>query len=146
MLPPDLLDNAVAIANTVWGSCIIHEQPLPETADNWVTVAINRTSGYLLDFYFGVLRSLGQDRAQEQTQIQSILQALEIMVDGDSSASEVVRILVSANAHLLAGIAPDWYSEHVLSLLATPATLRTSEQCWDGYLVWATGRKRCFQD
>ncbi len=135
-LPADLLDNAIARANSVLAVCVAQEQPLPETADNWVTVAINRTTGYLLDFYFGALRSLWQNRAQEQVRMQSILQALETTIGGGSPASEIARILVTAKALLLAGIAQDWYSEHVLPLLATPATPRNSEQCWDGYLVW----------
>lgn len=137
-LPVDLLDNALARANAVWAACAADEQPLPEAAENWVTVAINRTSGYLLDFYFGALRLLWPNRAQEQVRIQSILQALETAIDGASPAAEVARILVAAKAQLLAEIDQDWYSEHVLPLLARPATPRSSEQNWDGYLVWGT--------
>jgi Domain of unknown function (DUF4020) len=137
-LPVDLLDNALARANAVWAVCAAHEQPLPEAADSWVTVAINRTSGYLLDFYFEALRLLWPNRGQEEVRVQSILEALEIAIDGDNPASEVARILVSAKAALLAEVSPDWYSEHVLPLLVTPATPRSSEQNWDGYLVWGT--------
>jgi hypothetical protein len=70
--------------------------------------------------------------------IQTILQSLETAIDGDSPASEIARILVPAKAGLLAEIAQEWYSEHVLPLLATPATARSSEQSWDGYLVWGS--------
>jgi Domain of unknown function (DUF4020) len=137
-LTVDLLDTALARANAVWTACAVHEQPLPEAAENWVTIAINRTSGYLLDFYFEALRLLWPNRGQEQERIQSILKALETAIDGDSPASEVARILVAAKAQLLAEFAQDWYGEHVLPLLATPATARSSEQSWDGYLVWGT--------
>jgi hypothetical protein len=137
-LPVDLLDNALARANAVWAACAAHEQPLPEAAESWVTVAINRTSGYLLDFYFEALRLLWPNRGQEEVRVQSILQALETAIDGDNPASEVARILVSAKAALLAEVSQDWYSEHVLPLLVTPATPRSSEQNWDGYLVWGT--------
>lgn len=137
-LPVDLLDTALARANAVWAACAAHEQPLPEEVENWVTVAINRTSGYLLDFYFEALRLLWPNRGQEEVLIQSIHQALETALDGDSPASEVARVLVSAKAALLAEISQDWYREHVLPLLATPATPRSSEQNWDGYLVWGT--------
>jgi hypothetical protein len=58
------------------------EVPLPKESDNWVAIAINRTSGYLLDFYFGALRSLWQTRVQEPLLIQSILQALREMIQG----------------------------------------------------------------
>ena len=68
--------------------------------------------------------------------MQSILQTLETAINGDGPASEVARILVAAKASLLADISQEWYTEHVLPLLATPATLRHSEQNWDGYLVW----------
>jgi hypothetical protein len=64
-LPVDLLDNALASANAVWAACAAHEQPLPEAAENWVAVAINRTSGYLMDFYFEALRLVWPNRAQE---------------------------------------------------------------------------------
>jgi hypothetical protein len=137
-LPVDLLDTALARTNAVWTACAAHEQALPEAAENWVTVAINRTTGYLLDFYFEALRLLWPNRGQEQVRIQLILQALETAIDGDSPASEVASILVAAKAGLLAEIALDWYSEHVLPLLATSATARSSQQSWDGYLVWGS--------
>jgi len=137
-LPVDLLDTALARANAVWAACAAHEQPLPEEAENWVMVAINRTSGYLLDFYFEALRLLWPNRGQEEVRIQSILQALETAIDGDNPASEVARILVSAKAALLAEISQAWYGEHALPLLATPATGRSTEQNWDGYLFWST--------
>ena len=137
-LPLGLLDTALARANAVWVACAAHEQPLPDAAENWVTVAINRTSGYLLDFYFQALRLLWPNRGEEHVRIQSILRALEAALDGNSPASEVARILLAARAALLAEVSQDWYSEHVLPLLATPATPRSSEQTWDGYLVWGS--------
>lgn len=137
-LPLNLLDRAVARASSVWTACAAHEQPLSEAAENWVTVAINRTSGYLLDFYFEALRPLWPNRGQEEVRVQSILQALETAIDGHNPASEIARILVVAKAQLFAEIAQGWYSEHVLPLLATPETPRVSEQCWDGYLVWGS--------
>lgn len=137
-LPVDLLDLALARANAVWATCVAREQPLPETAENWVTIAINRTSGYLLDFYFEAFRLLWPNRTEEQARMQSILQTLENAINGDGPASEVARILVAAKASLLANISQEWYTEQVLPLLATPATPRYSEQNWDGYLVWGS--------
>ncbi len=137
-LPADLLDTALARANAVWEVCAAHEPPPPEAAKDWVAVAINRTSGFLLDFYFGALRLLWPNRGQEQPRIQAILRALEAAIDGNDPASEIARILVAARAALLAEVSQDWYSQHVLPLLATPATPRSSEQSWDGYLVWGS--------
>jgi Domain of unknown function (DUF4020)/SIR2-like domain len=137
-LPVELFDAALARSNAVWAACVAHEQPLPGEAENWVTVAINRTSGYLLDFYFEAFRLLWPNRAAEQARMQSILQALEIAINGDRPASEVARILVAAKASLLAEISQDWYTDHVLPLLAAPPTPRNSEQNWDGYLVWGS--------
>jgi hypothetical protein len=137
-LPVNLFDAALARANAVWAACVTHEQTLPEEAENWVTVAINRTSGYLLDFYFEAFRLLWPNRAMEQARMQLILQTLEAAINGDRPASEVARILVAAKAALLADISQDWYTEHVLPLLATPPTQRHSEQNWDGYLVWGS--------
>ncbi len=114
-LPVNLFDVALVRANAVWASCVTHEQPLPEESENWVTVAINCTSGYLLDFYFEAFRLLWPNRATEQPRMQSILQALEAAINGDRPASEVARILVAAKAALLADISQDWYTEHVLT-------------------------------
>src|SRR5258705_5998614 len=127
-LPRAVLGDALAIANSVWNVCTHNEQPLPDTSDDWVTVAINRTSGYLMDFYFDALRSVWQTRDQEQQLIQSILEALREMIEGDSPASEIARVLVPANALLLAAMAPDWYGAHVLPLLSETASPRSSEQ------------------
>lgn len=137
-LPVTLFDSALARANAVWAACVVHEQALPETADNWVTVAINRTSGYLLDFYFESFRLLWPKRQEEQGRIDSVLHALEVAIGGDGPASEIAKILVAAKAALLAEVSQDWYTEHVLPLLAAPASPRQSEQAWDGYLVWGT--------
>jgi len=135
-LPVALFSSALARANAVWAACVAHEPLLPETAENWVTVAINRASGYLLDFYFEAFRLLWPKRQEEQGRIDSVLQALETAIGGDGPASEIARILVAAKATLLADVSQDWYSEHVLPLLAAPVTSRQSEQNWDGYLVW----------
>ena len=135
-LPRALLGDALEIAHAVWNVCTHNERPLPDTSDDWVSVAINCTSGYLIDFYFGVLRSVWQTRDQEQQLIQSILVALREMINGGSPASEIARVLVPANALLLAAMALDWYGENVLPLLSAPASPRSSEQSWDGYLVW----------
>jgi hypothetical protein len=141
----DLLDTAFAIANAVWTACEVQEPPLPEQTDNWVFVAINRTSARILEFYFEALRLLWPNRGQEQERIQAILQMLGTAVGGDSAAAEVARILVASRASLLADISPDWYTEHVLPLLATPATPRSSEQNWDGYLFWGTWTQAMLQ-
>lgn len=137
-LPVDLLDTAVTIASAVRAGCVAQEHPLPEQDEDWVTVAIKRTSARILEFYFEALRLLWPNRGQEQARIQSILQALETAIAGDSPAAEVTRILVSSRASLLADLSLNWYTEHVLPLLATPATLRSSEQNWDGELAWGT--------
>jgi hypothetical protein len=137
-LPVVLFDAALARANGVWAACVAGEQPLPEEAENWVTVAINRTSGYLLDFYFEAFRLLWPNREAEQARMQSILRALETAINGNLPASEVARILVAAKASLLADISQDWYTKHVFPLLTAPLTSRSSEQNWDGYLVWGS--------
>jgi len=137
-LPVSLFGSALVRANAVWAACVAHEPPLPETAENWVMVAINRTSGYLLDFYFEAFRLLWPTRQEEQDRIDSVLQALEAAIAGEGPASQIARILVAAKASLLEDVSPDWYTEHVLPSLAAPATPRQSEQNWDGYLVWGT--------
>lgn len=142
----DLLDRAFTIANAVWTACETHEQPLPEQNDNWVFVAINRTSARILEFYFEALRLLWPNRDQEQARIQAILQMLETTIGGDGPAAEVARILVASRAALLADISPDWYSEHVLPLLAIPENPRSSEQNWDGYLFWGTWTQAMLQE
>lgn len=145
-LPVTLFDSALARANAVWAACVVNEQPLPETADDWVLKAINRTSGYLLDFYFESLRLLWPKRQEEQGRIDSVLHALEVAIGGDGPASEIAKILGAAKAGLLAKVSQDWYTEHVLPLLAAPANPRQSEQAWDGYLVWGTWTQTMLPD
>ncbi len=138
VLPVDLLDSAFTIANAVQAGCETQESPLPEKDDNWVTVAINRRSGHVLEFYFDALRLLWPNREQEQERIQAILHALETMIGKGGPAAEITRILVASRAALFADISPGWYAAIVLPLLATPANPRSAEQSWDGYLVWGT--------
>ena len=57
-------------------------------------------------------------------------------IEGTSPASETANIYFCAYAYLFAGLDPAWYEAHVLPLLATPASTRSEEQCWDGYLFW----------
>jgi hypothetical protein len=137
-LPRVLLGDALEIANSLWMAVVEHEKPLPDTSSDWVTVAINRTAGYVMDFYFDALRTVWRTRAQEQEMIQSIVDALVVTIGGDAPASEVARILVPSRALLLAGIAPEWYEGRVLPLLSAPVSPRSSEQSWDGYLAWGS--------
>lgn len=137
-LPRVLLGDALEIANSLWRAAVEHEKPMPDHSSDWLTVAINRTAGYLLDFYFDALRSVWETRAQEKHMIQSILDGLTVTIGGDGPAFEIARILVPSRALLLAGIAPNWYDGNLLPLLSAPASPRSSEQSWDGYLAWGS--------
>ena len=57
-LPFNLLDSAFTIANVVQAVGETQELSLPEEDENRVTLAINLTSGQLLEFYFDALRLL----------------------------------------------------------------------------------------
>lgn len=135
-LPRANLADAVAVADALLEVLIKTEPALPETSNEWVSIAINRNSGYLLEFYFDAVRLLWQTRDEEVAQISSLLETLEIVLASESPASELARILVPAHALLFSAIDTAWYESHVLPLLAQVKDLRASEQSWDGYLVW----------
>lgn len=135
-LPDALIGEALPIADETWEVCARVESALPDPTDSWVNIAINRSSGYLIEFYCDSLRALWPRREEHQETIGLILNRIRHMTDGSSPASEIARVLVPANADLLFGLAPDWYQDHLLPLLATPASDRASEQSWDGYLFW----------
>jgi len=135
-LPNALIVEALPIANETWEACSRVEAALPDPTDSWVNIAINLSSGYLIEFYCDSLRSLWPGREEHKETISLILNRLKHMTAGSSPASEIARVLVPANADLLFALAPDWYQDHVLPLLAAPASDRSSEQSWDGFLFW----------
>ena len=113
-----------------------NEAPLPQVSDNWLTVAINRTSGYLLNFYLGSLRSLWQTRAQEKPLIESILQALARRSKEHHQPPRLRGFLLPLTRIYW----PEWTRAGTKRTSCpcwpTPASPRSREQCWDGYLVW----------
>ncbi len=135
-LPVGQLDHALDLAELFWKACERKETPLEDTSTSWVGVAINRPGSHLIDFYFDALRSIWSKRAENQSIIRRILHTFSVMIGGESPASELVRVLIVANAELLAGADLNWYQNHVLPLLASPDSPRTREQCWDGFLTW----------
>lgn len=137
-LSVDELGAALHIARAMWTTLEAQEEPLPEQNDNWVFIAINRTPARILEFYFDALRLLWPKREEEQERIQEVLDRLKIAIEGPSPASEVARILVASRAAFLSEFSFDWYTDNVLPLLAAPASPRSAEQNWDGYLFWGT--------
>jgi len=135
-LPDTLIGETLAVADEMWEAGARIEAPLADKTDSWVSIAINRSSGYLVEFYCDSLRSLWQAREAHKETIGLILGRLKHMTAGNSPANEIARILVPANGDLLFALAPDWYQDHVLPLLAAPSSDRSSEQSWDGFLFW----------
>ena len=145
-LPKALIPQTLEITDAVLRQCSTSEQALPEVSDNWLSVALNRTSGYLLQFYFDALRSLWATREQEQSLIQAILKSLTRILGEHSPSSDIAQILTAAYASLCAGMDLAWHKAYALPLLAKPASQRSAEQVWDGYLYWGRWSQETLSD
>ncbi|RYE43120.1 MAG: DUF4020 domain-containing protein [Hyphomicrobiales bacterium] len=130
----DLLEDANSIALPVW-------QALPSNAededvDNWLSRAINRPAGVIVEFWINGLSLLVHGKkGTERVLPDSYRQWFTVVVQDATWKGGLGRTLLASQTAFLLGLDDDWTRKHVIPLFSDKDRQKF-RQAWDGFLVW----------
>lgn len=130
----DLLEEANTIAFPLWQTLQVHAED--EVIDDWLSRAINRPAGVIVEFWMeglslllrgrtGAERVLPEDYREWFTRV-----ALEA-----SSKGGMGRSLLASQTAFLFGLDEAWTREYVIPLFSDQDDKKFA-QAWDGFLTW----------
>jgi hypothetical protein len=130
----DLLEQANAIALPVWQALEANTQN--EDIDDWLSCAINRPFGVIVEFWISGLSLLTHGKTgAERVMPENYRQWFTLVVQDPTSKGGMGRSLLASQTAFLFGLDEAWTRHHVIPLFSEPDQKRFA-QAWDGYLVW----------
>lgn len=130
----DLLAEANAIALPVWQALLPSAQD--EDIDNWLSRAINRPAGVLVEFWINGLSLFVHGKTgAERTLPENYRQWFTMVAQDASSKGGLGRSLLASQTAFLFGLDEAWATQHVIPLFSD-ADRKRFAQAWDGFLVW----------
>lgn len=129
----ELLDEANAIALPVWKNLEADED---EEIDDWLSHAINRPAGILIEFWINGLSLLLQGKTgDERTLPENYRQWFTLVVQNESSKGGMGRSVLASQTAFLFGLDESWTRLHLITLFCEEDRNKFA-QAWDGFLVW----------
>lgn len=130
----ELLEQANAIALPVWQALEANAQD--EDIDDWLSRAINRPAGIIVEFWINGLSML----VHEKTGVERVMPGnyrdwFTLVVQDETSTGGMGRSLLASQTGFLFGLDEAWTRQHVIPLFSDPDR-RKCAQAWDGFLVW----------
>ncbi|MBN8504054.1 MAG: DUF4020 domain-containing protein [Burkholderiales bacterium] len=129
----DLLDEAHAVGEELWPR-LREASAVEEKQRNWLSEAINRPAGQLMEFWLRGLALQLQGKEGLQRQLPDrYRRCFERALADPGRNGGLARTMLAGEAGFLFGLAPQWASQHVLPLF-TAADDALFDQAWDGFL------------
>lgn len=130
----DLLEQANAIALPIWQALEADTQD--EGIDDWLSRAINRPAGVIVEFWIDGLSLLMRGKTgAERVMPENYRQWFTLVVQDATSKGGMGRSLLASQTAFLFGLDEAWTRQHVIPLFRDPDQKKFA-QAWDGYLVW----------
>ncbi len=130
----DLLDHANSVALKLWLS-LPKESEDGETRD-WLSTAINRPAGVIVEFWINGLSLLSKTTAQEDRNLpQYYLERFIDVINENSKIGGLGRSVLASQIAFIYSLDKNWTIEHVVPLFSSNDDLKFM-QAWDGFLVW----------
>jgi hypothetical protein len=130
----DMLEQANAIALLVWEALEVNDQD--EQIDDWLSRAINRPAGVVVEFWIDGLSLLMRGKTgAERVMPGDYRHWFTLLVQDATSKGGMGRTLLSSQTAFLFGLDDAWTRQHVIPLFNDPDQQRFA-QAWDGFLVW----------
>lgn len=130
----DLLEQANAIALPVWQALEVDTQD--EDIDDWLSRAINRPSGVIVEFWINSLSLFMRGKTgAERVMPENYRDWFTLVVQDATPKGGVGRSLLAGQTAFLFGLDEVWTRQHVIPLFSDPDRQRFA-QAWDGFLVW----------
>lgn len=130
----ELLDEANAIAFPVWKD--LEADANDEEFNDWLSHAINRPAGILVEFWINGLSLLLQGKIEnERTLPDNYRQWFTLVAQDKSSKGGMGRSVLASQTAFLFGLDEPWTRQHLIALFSEEDRKKFA-QAWDGFLVW----------
>ncbi|MDH4610332.1 DUF4020 domain-containing protein [Pseudomonas sp. BN102] len=130
----DLLDEANGVALPVWQALLpdAHDEEI----DDWLSRAINRPAGVIVEFWLNSLTLLMRGRTGvERTLPENYRQWFTMVTQEATSKGGLGRSLLASQTAFLFGLDEGWTRQHIIPLFSDDDPKKFA-QAWDGFLVW----------
>lgn len=130
----DLLELANTIALPVWQA--VESNAQDEDAKDWLSSAINRPAGVIVEFWIHGLSLLMHGKTgPERTMPDNYRQWFTLVVQDETSKGGMGRCLLASQAAFIFGLDEAWTRQHIIPLFSDPDRKKFT-QAWDGFLAW----------
>ncbi|MEQ1815253.1 MAG: DUF4020 domain-containing protein [Nitrosomonas sp.] len=129
----DLLEQANAISLPTWQG--LQANPQDETSNDWLSRAINRPAGVIVEFWINGLSLLVRGKTgAERVMPESYRHWFTLVMQDATSKGGMGRSLLASQTAFLFGLDEAWARQHIIPLFSDPDRQKFA-QAWDGFLV-----------
>lgn len=130
----DLIEQANAVALPVWQN--LEADTHDEKTDDWLSHAINRPAGVIVEFWINGLSLLMHGKTEIERKLpENYRQWFTLVVTNESSKGGLGRSLLASQAAFLFGLDEAWTRQYIIPLFSDDDRDKFA-QAWDGFLVW----------
>jgi hypothetical protein len=130
----DLLEQANAIALPVWQALEAHTQD--EDIEDWLSRAINRPAGVIVEFWIHGLSLLMRGKSGAQRVMpEDYRHWFTLVMQDATSKGGMGRSLLASQTAFLFGLDQVWTRQYVIPLFSE-SDRKKFAQAWGGFLVW----------
>jgi hypothetical protein len=130
----DLLEQANTIALQLWLALAPNAQD--DGIDDWLSRAINRPAGVIVEFWINGLSLLVREKAgPERVMPEDYRHWFTLVVQDGTSKGGMGRSLLASQTAFLFGLDEAWTRQYVIPLFSDLDPQKFA-QAWDGFLVW----------
>lgn len=130
----DLLEQANSIALACWKSLVPEDED--KEIDDWLSRAINRPAGVIVEFWIHGLSLLIQGRKGVDRKLpDDYRQWFTMVVDNPTSNGGLGRSILASQTGFLFGLDETW-ARQLLIPLFSHSDREIFDQTWDGFLAW----------
>ena len=130
----NLLEQANAISLPAWK--VLEGNANDEDIDDWLSRAINRPAGIIVEFWINGLSLLVRGKTgAERVMPENYRHWFTLVVQDTTSKGGLGRSLLASQTAFLFGLDEAWARQHIIPLFSDTDRNKFA-QAWDGFLVW----------
>lgn len=130
----DILEQANTIALACWNMLVPEDED--KEIDDWLSRAINRPAGVIVEFWIHGLSLLMQGRTGVDRKLpDDYRQWFTVVVENPTSNGGLGRSILASQTGFLFGLDETWARQCLVPLFSHPER-EVFAQVWDGFLVW----------
>lgn len=130
----EILKQANTIALACWNSLVPEDED--KEIDDWLSRAINRPAGVIVEFWIHGLSLLIQGRKGGERKLPDYYrQWFSMVVENPTSNGGLGRSVLASQTGFLFGLDETWARKHLVPLFSN-SNREIFDQTWDGFLAW----------